>query len=164
MPRPLASSMFAPGIPQVMEDFNSTSNIVATFVVSIYVLGFAFGPLVIAPASEMYGRSPVYHTCNFFFTIFTICNAVSTNMPMLIAFRFLAGFAGVGATTIGSGTIADMIPVQRRGVYMSLWSLGPIFGPIVGPLAGGFLIEAAGWRWTFWVITIVVGVDGCPTH
>lgn len=156
--------MFAPGIPQVMEDFNSTSNIVATFVVSIYVLGFAFGPLIIAPASEMYGRSPVYHTCNLFFTIFTICNAVSTNMPMLIAFRFLAGFAGVGATTIGSGTIADMIPVQRRGVYMSLWSLGPIFGPIVGPLAGGFLIEAAGWRWTFWVITIVVGVDGCPTH
>lgn len=120
--------MFAPGVPDVMADFDSSSNILSTFVVSVYVLGFAFGPLIIAPASEMYGRSPVYHTCNIFFFVFTICNAVSTNAAMLIAFRFLAGFAGVGATTIGSGTIADMVPQERRGLAMSLWSLGPIFG------------------------------------
>lgn len=40
---PLASSMFAPGVPDVIADFNTTSRIISTFVVSIYVLGFAFG-------------------------------------------------------------------------------------------------------------------------
>jgi len=41
----LASSMFAPGIPRVMRDFNSDNDMLASFVVSVFVLGFAFGPL-----------------------------------------------------------------------------------------------------------------------
>lgn len=43
---PLASSMFAPGVPEVMREFNSDSPLLATFVVSVYVLGWALGPLV----------------------------------------------------------------------------------------------------------------------
>ncbi len=43
--RPLASSMFAPGVPQVMRDFKSTNTELASFVVSIYILGFAIGPM-----------------------------------------------------------------------------------------------------------------------
>ena len=42
---PLASSMFAPGVPQVMRTFNSTNDMLEGFMVSVYVLGFAFGPL-----------------------------------------------------------------------------------------------------------------------
>lgn len=45
----LASSMFAPGVPQVLRDFSSSSSTLATFVVSIFLLGNAVGPLVIAP-------------------------------------------------------------------------------------------------------------------
>ena len=36
---PLASSFFAPGVPQVLRTFNETSNMMATFVVSVYILG-----------------------------------------------------------------------------------------------------------------------------
>ena len=42
---PLASSIFAPSVDLVMEEFNSTSGLLSGFVVSVYVLGFAFGPL-----------------------------------------------------------------------------------------------------------------------
>lgn len=148
--------MSAPGVPQMLVDFKTDSKILATFVISVFVLGFAFGPLVVAPLSEWTGRVPVYHACNILFLIFTILCAVSKNMAMLIVFRFLAGFAGVAPITCGSGTIADLMPPERRGVAMSLWSLGPLFGPIIGPIAGGFLVEARDWRWVFWVIAIVV--------
>lgn len=37
----LASSMFAPGVPEVIADFDVTNKVLATFVVSVYVLGFA---------------------------------------------------------------------------------------------------------------------------
>ncbi|KAL2044586.1 hypothetical protein ABVK25_012346 [Lepraria finkii] len=43
---PLASSMFAPGVPEIMAEFNSTNTLLAGFVVSVYVLGFAIGPLL----------------------------------------------------------------------------------------------------------------------
>ena len=42
---PLASSIFAPGVPQVMASFHSTNDMIEQFMVSVYVLGFAFGPL-----------------------------------------------------------------------------------------------------------------------
>ena len=148
--------MLAPGVPQLMAEFHSSNNQAATFVVSIFVLGFAVGPLLLAPLSELYGRLPVYHTCNTLFVIFSACCGLAKNVQMLLAFRFLAGFAGVAVVTCGSGSITDMMPPENRGRAMSLWSLGPLLGPVIGPVCAGFLVESQGWRWVFWVITIMV--------
>jgi MFS family permease len=51
--------MFAPGVPELMQEFQSSNIELGTLVVSIYVLGFAFGPMVLAPLSELYGRMPI---------------------------------------------------------------------------------------------------------
>ncbi|KAI3556005.1 hypothetical protein CABS03_09624 [Colletotrichum abscissum] len=154
---PLASSMFAPGIPQVMAEFGESDDSIATFVVSVFVLGFALGPLIISPLSELYGRVYIYHVCNALFVVFSAACGLATNIDMLIAFRFLAGFSGVAVITCGAGSIADMMPVEKRGFYISIWSLGPLLGPVVGPVCAGFLVEAKGWRWVFWIITITSG-------
>lgn len=148
--------MFAPGIPAIMVEFKTTSSITATFLVSIYVLGFAFGPLFVAPLSEICGRRPLYVWGNIFFAIFTVGTALSNSIGMLLAFRFLMGLAGSVPITIGSGSIADMMPVEQRGRAMSAWALGPLLGPCVGPVAGGYLIRAAGWRWVYWLVLILV--------
>lgn len=153
---PLASSMFAPGVPEVLETFNSSSRLLSSFVVSVFVLGFAIGPLIIAPLSEIYGRVPLYHVGNVGFFIFTIACAVADSMGMLIAFRLLSGCFGVTCLTIGAGTIADTMPTAQRGRAMAIWTAGPLFGPVVGPVAGGFLVQAMGWRWVFWLLTILV--------
>lgn len=122
---PLASSQFAPGVPEVMRDFHSTSNMLEGFMVSVYVLGFAFGPLIIAPLSEMYGRLPLYHSCNLLFIIFTIAAAVASNMGMFIVFRFFMGCFGGAPMVLGGGTIADLIPREQRGTAMAVWMMGP---------------------------------------
>lgn len=51
-----------------------------------------------------------------------------------------------------------MIRQEKRGAAMAAFSIGPLLGPIIGPVAGGFLADAAGWRWVFWLIVIVSGV------
>ncbi len=98
---PLGSSMFAPGVPQLMKEFHSENILLASFVVSVYVLGFAIGPLFFAPLSEIYGRAPVYHLCNAGFLAFNIGCALATNLNMLIGFRFLAGVFGSAPLTNG---------------------------------------------------------------
>lgn len=155
--RPLGSSFFAPGVPDVMADFNEQSKTLASFVVSVYILGFALGPLIIAPLSELYGRLWLYNGCNVLFVILTVACAVSSNMGMLIAFRFLAGCAGAAPLTIGGGTVADMFPPEKRAGAMALWGMGPLLGPVVGPVAAGFLVDAKGWRWLFWVVAMLAG-------
>ena len=121
---PLASSMFAPGVPDVLREFKETSVTLAAFVVSVFLLGFAVGPLLISPLSEIYGRRPVYIVCNVGFIIFTVACAVAHSMPQLIVFRFLAGCFGVCPVTLGGASIADMIPQEKRGGAMALYAMG----------------------------------------
>lgn len=148
--------MFNPGIPNMMIEFKESSSTIATFVVSVYILGFAFGPLLVAPLSELYGRRHLYLWGNVLFAIFTVATALAQNIDMMLAFRFFMGLAGSVPITIGSGSIADMMPVQKRGRAMAIWALGPLLGPCIGPVIGGYLIKAAGWRWVYWLITIIV--------
>ncbi|KAH6720939.1 bicyclomycin resistance protein [Leptodontidium sp. 2 PMI_412] len=157
---PLASSMFAPGVPELMVEFKSDDVLLASFVVSVYVLGFAVGPLFFAPLSEVYGRLPIYHACNFAFLAFNIACALATSLPMLIGFRFMAGVFGSAPLTNGGGTISDLVTADKRGKAMSGFVMGPIIGPIIGPVAGGYLSQAKGWRWVFWVLSILSGVFG----
>lgn len=113
---------------------------------------------MIAPLSELYGRLIVYHVSNLGYLVFTVACALATNMNMLIGFRFLAGCFGVAPVTIGGGTVADLMKPQERGLAMSLWAMGALFGPVIGPVCGGFLSAAYGWRWIFWVLAIAVAV------
>ena len=153
---PLGSSILATGIPQILADFNSTNAELGSLVVSVYLLGFAAGPLIIAPLSELYGRTPLYHICNTLFAILTVGCALGPSLNSEIALRFLQGCAGSAPLAIGGGTISDLIPQERRGKYMGIYALGPTLGPIFGPVAGGFLTRAKGWRWLMWLLLMIV--------
>lgn len=150
--------MFAPAIGQAMSEFKSSSPVLSSFTVSVWVLGYFFGPLFLAPLSELYGRLPVYLVCNALFAVFNVATALSPNLASLIIFRFLTGTFGGCPITIGAGTFGDLIKPERRGVVIAIWSLGPIMGPILGPIAGGYLGQDVGWRWICWVLSIAAGV------
>ncbi|OAG38741.1 hypothetical protein AYO21_07094 [Fonsecaea monophora] len=155
---PFASSMFAPCVPQVMKDFNVDNVEMASLVVSIYVLGYAFGPLVIAPLSEVYGRKALYLSTSLLFLVFTLGCGWSTNIHMLAAFRFLAGTAGSCPITVGSGTIADTFKQEHRGRIMGLWQSSVLFGPSLGPVLGSWIADSWSWRWDFYVLAICTAV------
>lgn len=79
-------------------------------------------------------------------------------MSALIAFRFFSGIFGSCPITNGGGTIADIIVQEKRGAAMASFAIGPLLGPIIGPVVGGFVADALGWRWVFWILAIISGV------
>lgn len=78
-------------------------------------------------------------------------------MNMLIGLRFLTGLVSCAPMTVGGGTVVDILPPQKRGLGIMVWNLPLVAGPIIGPVAGGFLVQAAGWRWLFWLVAISSG-------
>ncbi|KAL4923535.1 MFS transporter [Aspergillus undulatus] len=154
---PLGSTIFSPALRSLADDFEITNQPLLSLSVSIYLLGYVFGPLILAPLSEIYGRRIILSCANWFFVIWQIGCALAPNMAGLIVMRFLAGIGGSGCITLGAGVIADLFPVHQRGLATSLWSLGPLVGPSIGPVAGGFIGESLGWRWVFWVLLIAGG-------
>ncbi|KAH0605650.1 uncharacterized protein H6S33_004872 [Morchella sextelata] len=155
---PLASSMFAPGVGFMNKEFGNTSTILSSFVVSVFVLGYAVGPLLLSPLSEIYGRGPVLNYANAFFVVWQIGCALAPNLNSLIVFRFFSGIGGSGCLTIGGGVISDLFPAEQRGKATAIYAMGPLFGPVIGPICGGFIAQRVGWRWVYWVLLIVSGL------
>ncbi|KAF4995609.1 hypothetical protein FGRMN_5000 [Fusarium graminum] len=159
----LAATMFAPGASELASEFHITNSTVTAMTVSLYVLGFALGPLLLAPLSELYGRLIIYYFCNLVYIAFTFGCAFSTNDAMFLVFRIICGCAASGPMTIGGGTVADLFPQEERGKAMALFTVGPLLGPVIGPIIGGFVSENVGWRWTFRILLIFSGFIGVAT-
>ncbi|KAI9731935.1 MAG: hypothetical protein M1834_004386 [Cirrosporium novae-zelandiae] len=151
------SSAYSGGIVQIMEQFDISSE-VATLGISLFVLGFAIGPLMWAPLSEMYGRQKLFFYTYALLTAFNAGAAGAQNAETLIILRFLAGAFGSSPLTNAGGVIADLFPANERGLAMSLFSAAPFMGPVLGPIVGGFVGESIGWRWVEGIMAIFTGV------
>lgn len=84
------SSAYTGGISGVKTALDVTET-VAQLGVSLFVLGFAVGPLFWGPMSEIYGRQPVFMGS---FGALVVCNALSASagtINQLLVFRALAG-------------------------------------------------------------------------
>lgn len=154
--RTLATIICAPVAPQILDEFNQENTFYITLIVSIWELGEIIGPLIVAPLSELYGRFYIYHAGTILFIIFSAACALSTNIQMLVAFRFLNGVAVV-STVLNPSIVGDLFRIEQRGSAMAMVGLAPMLGPVVGPIIGGYLGSALGWRWCFWIITILCG-------
>ncbi|KAB8230005.1 MFS transporter [Aspergillus alliaceus] len=152
-----ASSIFTPGVPLVLEEFHTTNPAVSPFLIAVHVVGFATGPLISSPLSEMHGRCPAMHASNVLFFIASILCAVSVNVPMLAIARVLLGLAGAVPNALAGGFVADLVPLEKRGSSLALLAVGTLTGTVVGPIIGGYMAFKVGWRWTFWLEAIVVG-------
>ncbi|KAJ2914534.1 hypothetical protein MD484_g5878, partial [Candolleomyces efflorescens] len=155
---PLASSMMAPGIPELAVKYGITNSTVIALTLCIFLLSFAIAPLILAPLSEMYGRTWVLHIGNIFTMGFSFGCAFAPNTGTLIAFRFLSGLSGSAPIACGGGSVGDLFAEKDRASAMALFSLGPLIGPVAGPVAGGFITQAIGIKWVFIVIGIVCGI------
>ncbi|TGO34114.1 hypothetical protein BHYA_0212g00190 [Botrytis hyacinthi] len=103
----LGTITIVPAVPRVLEEFHVTNELHSTLLVSIWELGEVFGPFLVGPLSEIYGRMPVYHVGNILFILCLTGGALSTNMSTLIAFRFLCGLF-VCSVTLGPSIVGDL--------------------------------------------------------
>jgi MFS family permease len=125
------SSAYSGGVGEILKTFNIGSE-VATLGISLFVLGFAIGPLLWAPLSELYGRQVLFFGTYAMLTAFNAGAAGSQNIQTLLILRFFAGAFGSSPLTNAGGVIADMFPASERGLAMSVFAAAPFLGPTIG--------------------------------
>ncbi|KAK3056291.1 MFS siderochrome iron transporter 1 [Extremus antarcticus] len=150
------SSAYSGGANEVIMEFQISQEV---FVLgtSLFVLGFAIGPLLWAPLSELFGRQILYIITYGALTAFNAGAAGSQNIATVTVLRFLAGSFGSSPLTNAGGVIADMFPAKERGLALSIFAAAPFMGPVLGPIVGGFVGETIGWRWIEGVMAIFTG-------
>ncbi|CAF1049269.1 unnamed protein product [Adineta steineri] len=165
------SSVYVGEFDGLTQDFQPSREII-TLGISVNVLGFALGPLIWAPFSEVFGRRIIFIITFVSMTAFNAGSAASQNIWTHIILRFFAGAFGSSAFANSSGTIADLYPANQRGLPLTIFAAAPFLGPVFGSIIGGFTGAAIGWRWIQGIMAIFTvyheqkgwapGIDGLP--
>lgn len=129
-----ASSAYSGGISEIIREFNISTE-VAILGVSLFVMGFAIGPLLWAPLSELYGRQRTFFFSYMALSAFSAGAAGSKNIQTLIILRFFAGAFGSSPLTNAGGVIADMFQAKQRGIAFSIFAMAPFLGPALGKIS-----------------------------
>lgn len=153
----LASSAYSGTTKSIKADLGGSQELLILGV-SLFVLGFALGPLLWAPLSEVLGRRNLFMFTYLMMTFWLGVSVASPNLASLLVFRFLAGAFGSSSLTNSGGTIADCHSQKQRGLAMASFSAAPFLGPALGPIIGGFLGDAGGWKWVEGLLAIFAAV------
>ncbi|KAE8349989.1 major facilitator superfamily domain-containing protein [Aspergillus coremiiformis] len=155
-----ASSVFSTATFATAKEYNVSTEVM-TLATSLVVFGFAVGPLVWSPLSELYGRRLPLFSGYAVFAIFQIPVAVAQNVETIMLCRFLMGVFGCSPLAVVGGAMADFWDPVDRAVAIACFSAATFVGPVIGPIVGGFITEShLGWRWTAWITLIASATFG----
>lgn len=152
------SSIFSSATVQVSQVFGVSTE-VGILGLSLYVLGFATGPILWAPFSELRGRREPLIIGMFGFTVFQAATATGENLQTVLLGRFFGGLFASSPLAVVAAVFSDMFDNRTRGTAIAVFSMAVFSGPLMAPFIGGFMIENPnlGWRWTEYLMTILGG-------
>ena len=127
------SSAYSGGVIQVLAEFHCSEEVV-TLGISLFVLGFAIGPLLWGPLSELYGRQVLFFGTYAALVVFLAGAGGAQNIETLLILRFWAGAFGSSPLVNAGGIIADMFPAKERGLALTVFAIAPFMGPVVNSL------------------------------
>lgn len=154
----IGSALPSMAVPYIVKEFNVTSQEQKVLPISVFLIGYVFGPLIWGPLSEHLGRRNLTFFTFSAFTIFTMACALAPNWPALLIFRFLCGVTASSPIAIVAGILADTYNDPRtRGRAFSIFMVTTTAGPLAAPIISGFTASSIGWRWAFWIGLIYAG-------
>ncbi|MGN6252614.1 MAG: MFS transporter [Marmoricola sp.] len=126
-------------------------------VVSGFLLGYVAMLPLIGRVADLRGRVPVLVGSLLVFAAGSLVTAASYDLPSLVLGRFVQGVGGGGLVPVTLALVADLYPVERRGVPLGVVGAVQELGSVLGPLYGALVLAVGGWRDIFW-INLAVGL------
>src|SRR6476659_2425905 len=126
-------------------------------IVSGFLLGYVAMLPLIGRIADLRGRVPVLVAALLVFAFGSLVTALSYDLTTLVIGRFLQGVGGGGLIPATLALVADLYPVERRGVPLGIVSGVQELGSVVGPLYGAVILAVSDWRVIF-AVNLVVGL------
>ena len=144
----LATNILLPSLPQMAAALNVSSAAV-TSAITVFLVVFALGQLVVGPISDRYGRRWPVLAGFAVFLVGSIWCATSSTLTNLLIGRVIQA-AGACSTSVLSRAIArDLFSGAALGRAMALIMIAMAAAPGFSPLLGGALDQLWGWRSEF---------------
>jgi sugar porter (SP) family MFS transporter len=123
---------------------------------SIYTLGGLAGALLAGPMATKYGRLFTMRLTTIVFILGPAAEALAVNIPVMSVGRFLSGIGAGASTVVCPIYVAEISPLEKRGLYGAFTQIMVNIGILTTLLLGYFLSHGNYWR----IILAVAGMIG----
>jgi DHA1 family bicyclomycin/chloramphenicol resistance-like MFS transporter len=152
----LSTNMYLASFPSIGHEFNASPQQVR-LTLTVFLVGFAFGQLIIGPLSDRYGRRPLLIVGLAVFAAASLLCAIANNLEWMILFRVVQAVGACTGAVLARAVARDLFQgddlTRALGYVTTFMAAAPGFSPLIGGLIETFY----GWRMTF-VLLVVVGI------
>ncbi|BBP81640.1 MFS transporter [Pseudomonas sp. Pc102] len=127
----------------------------AGWLVTGYALGVAVGAPFMAMATARFPRKAALLALMGIFILGNLLCAVAANYELLMLARVVTALCHGAFFGIGSVVAASLVPENRKASAVALMFTGLTLANVLGVPLGTALGQAAGWRSTFWAVTLI---------
>ena len=142
--------------PSIMQGLETTMT-ATLWATSAYLLAYAVPLLITGRLGDRFGPRRLYLIGLVVFTLASLACGMAPNIEVLIGARVAQGLGAAMLTPQTMAVITRIFAPRERGSAMAIWGVTAGVATLVGPILGGFLIDAGGWEWIFFV-NIPVGI------
>ncbi|KAI5970801.1 hypothetical protein CANMA_000220 [Candida margitis] len=152
----MGSAMFSEGSAELEQIYHIGTS-VAALATSLFVFGFAAGPVIYGPLSELFGRKLVMVVSCLGYVSFQFGVATAKDLQTIMLCRFFAGFVGAAPLVVAPAVMVDLFNARIRGSAIAVFACLLFGGPMLAPILGGFIVknQNMGYRWTSYISALI---------
>lgn len=141
-------------LPEVAGDFSVTET-TAGYLISGYALSVAVGAVALTLALTRVPRKTALLGLMVLFIVGNLVSAIAPDYGTMMAGRVVAALCHGAFFGIGSVVAAQLVAPDRKASAIAFMFGGLTLANVLGVPLGTLLGQAAGWRSTFWAITVI---------
>jgi EmrB/QacA subfamily drug resistance transporter len=116
-----------------------------------YLLALTAAVITAGRLGDIRGRRLVFVIGMVAFAVGSVLSGSADSEGILIAGRVVQGIGGAALLSLSLALTAHAFPAEQQARALGIWAAVSAIALAVGPLIGGLLIEAASWRWIFFI-------------
>jgi DHA1 family bicyclomycin/chloramphenicol resistance-like MFS transporter len=148
---PVSIDMALPALVNIASSLHASAS-QAGLTLSLFMAGFALGPIVYGPLSDTRGRKPTLLLGLALFTAGGVVSAVAPDISVLLGARLVQGIGAGAGMTVALAIVRDLFEGNAMQHRLAAITVVANVAPIVAPSVGVALLAAIEWRGIYGVM------------